>query len=36
VVNPAPYFQTDMDPAEFEKVIESANENAIYDEWEEQ
>lgn len=35
VVNPAPYFQTDMDPAEFEKIIESANDNMIFDTWEE-
>ncbi len=34
VVNPAPYFQLDMDPAEFEKIIASANEELIFDEWE--
>jgi murein DD-endopeptidase MepM/ murein hydrolase activator NlpD len=34
VVNPVAYFQTDMDPAEFEKIIESANDNMIYDPWE--
>ncbi len=35
VVNPAPYFQTDMDPAEFEKIIESANDDMIFDPWDE-
>ncbi len=35
VVNPAPYFQTDMDPAEFEKIIESANDDMIFDQWDE-
>jgi murein DD-endopeptidase MepM/ murein hydrolase activator NlpD len=29
-VNPTSYFQLDMDPVEFEKIIESANDNAIY------
>jgi hypothetical protein len=35
-VNPTSYFQLDMDPAEFEKIIESANDNAIYDTWDQQ
>ena len=35
VVNPAPYFQTDMDPTEFEKIIESANDDMIFDPWDE-
>lgn len=30
-VNPISYFKRDMDPAEFEKIIESANDNAIYE-----
>ncbi len=30
-VNPINYFKRDMDPAEFEKIIESANDNAIYE-----
>jgi murein DD-endopeptidase MepM/ murein hydrolase activator NlpD len=35
VVNPIAYFQTDMDPAEFEKIIETANESQIFDVWNE-
>jgi hypothetical protein len=30
-VNPINYFQRDMDPAEFEKIIEAANDNQIYE-----
>lgn len=30
-VNPVSYFKRDMDPAEFEKIIESANDNTIYE-----
>jgi murein DD-endopeptidase MepM/ murein hydrolase activator NlpD len=32
-INPTSYFQLDMDPAEFEKIIGSANDNAIFDSW---
>ncbi len=35
VVNPVSYFQTDMDPAEFEQVISSANDSSIFDPWDE-
>ncbi len=35
VVNPVSYFQTDIDPVEFEKIIESANDNSTF-EWDEQ
>ncbi|MDR2911705.1 MAG: M23 family metallopeptidase [Alistipes sp.] len=34
-VNPVSYFQTDMDPTEFEKIIDSANDNLIFEPWEE-
>ncbi len=34
-VNPISYFQTDIDPAEFEKIIDEANDNTIFD-WDEQ
>ncbi len=34
-INPVSYFQTDMDPAEFEKIISSANDNLIFDPWDE-
>jgi murein DD-endopeptidase MepM/ murein hydrolase activator NlpD len=30
-VNPISYFKRDMDPAEFEKIIESANDSAIFE-----
>lgn len=30
-VNPVSYFKRDMDPAEFAKIIESANDSAIYE-----
>lgn len=30
-MNPISYFKRDMDPAEFEKIIESANDNTIYE-----
>jgi murein DD-endopeptidase MepM/ murein hydrolase activator NlpD len=35
VVNPTSYFQTDMDPKEFEKIIEEANQSPTF-EWDEQ
>jgi murein DD-endopeptidase MepM/ murein hydrolase activator NlpD len=35
VVNPVGYFQTDIDPAEFEKIIESANDELIFEPWDE-
>jgi murein DD-endopeptidase MepM/ murein hydrolase activator NlpD len=34
-VNPISYFQTDIDPAEFEKIIDEANNNTVFD-WDEQ
>ncbi len=34
-VNPVSYFQTDMDPAEFQTIIDSANDNLIFDPWDE-
>jgi murein DD-endopeptidase MepM/ murein hydrolase activator NlpD len=34
-VNPLSYFQTDIDPAEFEKIIDEANNTSIFD-WDEQ
>jgi murein DD-endopeptidase MepM/ murein hydrolase activator NlpD len=34
-INPISYFQTDMDPAEFEKIIDEANETSTF-EWDEQ
>ncbi len=36
VVNPAPYFQTDMNTEEFERIIESANDDMIFDQWDQQ
>jgi murein DD-endopeptidase MepM/ murein hydrolase activator NlpD len=30
-VNPINYFKRDMDPAEFEKIIEAANDSTIYE-----
>ncbi len=34
-VNPISYFHTDIDPAEFEKIIDEANNNSAFD-WDEQ
>jgi murein DD-endopeptidase MepM/ murein hydrolase activator NlpD len=31
VVNPISYIQTDMDPEEFEKIVDGANENSTFD-----
>ncbi len=35
-VDPMNYIQVNMDSAEFEKIVERVNEDAIYDNWEEQ
>ncbi|MDR2882476.1 MAG: M23 family metallopeptidase, partial [Alistipes sp.] len=35
-VNPMSYIQVNMNPAEFEAIVERVNENAIYDNWDEQ